>query len=76
MDRKEAFKRIASVAVDGGFTYLDVLSVTQEVTAERRTAYIKAAYELGYITTTPNGLTYYPTPKLRKIRAEIEGATK
>lgn len=65
MNRKEAFLTIKAAALTGGFTLLDVIPFFKGVPPSRIEAYLKKAYDLGFITlNAQNPLCMYPTRKL------------
>lgn len=70
MTRKEAFLKIKAVAVEGGFTILDVIPMFKGYTPEEANAYLKKAYDLGFITlSASNPLCMFPTQALRNLKA-------
>jgi hypothetical protein len=68
MNRKEAFLKIKASALTGGFTILDVIPFFKGVAPSDAEAYLKKAYDLGFITlNSSNPLCMYPTQKLNNL---------
>lgn len=68
MNRKEAFLNIKASALTGGFTILDVLPFFKGVDPTDVEAYLKKAYDLGFITLNANNpLCMCPTQKLMNL---------
>lgn len=69
MNRKEAFLNIKAAAQTGGFTKLDVIPFFKGVRPTQMDVYLKAAYDLGFITVNAqNTLCMYPTQKLINLK--------
>ena len=68
MNRKEASLKIKAASLTGGFTILDVLPFFKGVAPSDVEAYLKKAYDLGFITLNANNpLCMYPTQKLMSL---------